>query len=155
MSQQLPGGISQILPNLFLGNIGAAKSKKLLEQHNIKYILRVLKIKDWIYEGEFAYHIVEIEDHDDIEIMHHFNDAVEFIQQKMDLEDGNVFVHCQQGKSRSASFVIAYLINKHGMSLKDALAYVKERRPVAHPNPGFIEQLEKYEKQLRSTTSNL
>jgi protein-tyrosine phosphatase len=144
-NERLPGGISEILPNLFLGNIGAAKNKKLLLQHNIKYIVRVLNIKDHIYEGEYMYHIVEIEDHDEVNLIQHFDNAVAFIQEKMNLNDGNVFIHCAQGKSRSPSVVIAYLMKQRDMTLKEALSHVQKCRPVVYPNSGFMEQLAQYE----------
>lgn len=156
MTEQTPyisGGISEILPNLFLGNIGAAKQRKLLERHNIKYIVRVLNIPDHIFENEYTYHIVNIEDADDVDISQHFDAATDFIQSKMDLNDGNVFVHCAQGKSRSPSVVIAYLIRKRGMSLKEALTHVQKCRPVVYPNSGFMEQLAKYESLHASTKS--
>jgi protein-tyrosine phosphatase len=50
-------------------------------------------------------------------------------------------VHCAAGVSRSASFVIAYLIKKKEMLYPDALKYVKERRRVICPNGGFKKQL--------------
>jgi hypothetical protein len=44
--------------------------------------------------------------------------------------------------------VIAYLMADHKMSLRDAHKMVAERRTIARPNPGFIEQLGKLELQL-------
>ncbi|KAL7931953.1 tyrosine protein phosphatase [Trichoderma chlorosporum] len=80
---------------------------------------------------------------------------------------GAVFVHCAAGKSRSISALIAYLLWRHpdrftgaagaqlASSLNDpladesvaepvraALALVKQTRPLAEPNPGFMAQLD-------------
>lgn len=52
-----------------------------------------------------------------------------------------MLVHCAAGVSRSASFVIAYLMKKRDMLYPDALRYVKERRKVISPNSGFKKQL--------------
>lgn len=52
-----------------------------------------------------------------------------------------MLVHCAAGVSRSASFIIAYLINKKEMLFPDAYKYVKERRKVIRPNSGFEKQL--------------
>lgn len=49
------------------------------------------------------------------------------------------------GVSRSASTVIAYAMKEYGWSLEQALRHVKERRPIVHPNPGFMRQLELYQ----------
>lgn len=43
-------------------------------------------------------------------------------------------------------------MKKHGMSLAQALAHVKERRPVAGPNSGFIAQLQNLEKTLQGNS---
>lgn len=48
------------------------------------------------------------------------------------------------GKSRSATVVIAYLMQKHNISPSDALAHVRQARSIAEPNEGFWKQLELY-----------
>ncbi len=52
-----------------------------------------------------------------------------------------VLVHCYQGRNRSASVVIAYLMLYHGMSREKAIDYVKERRPCIDPKPGYMARL--------------
>ncbi len=56
-----------------------------------------------------------------------------------------MFVHCIEGKSRSASIVIAFLMDVEGMSLQDAYALLKRGRPIANPNEGFQIQLQHHE----------
>ena len=50
--------------------------------------------------------------------------------------------------SRSASLCIAYFMRYHGMTLQTAYDYVKERRPIIHPNVGFWRQLREYEAKI-------
>ncbi len=61
----------------------------------------------------------------------------------------NVFVHCQLGRSRSVSFVVAYLMLKEKISLNKALDFVQSRRSIANPNGNFLKQLKDYEFYLR------
>ena len=53
------------------------------------------------------------------------------------------------GISRSAAIVIAYLMNRYGMSLHDAYSYVKLLRPEIGPNSHFMKILEYYEYELQ------
>ena len=48
------------------------------------------------------------------------------------------------GKSRSATCVIAYLMQKHNISAAEALSHVRQARSIAEPNEGFMKQLELY-----------
>lgn len=66
------------------------------------------------------------------------------------IEGGVTVCHCQQGVSRSPTFVIAYLMWKLGLSYRAAFAYVQDRRPIVSPNGGFIGQLLLWEQVLRA-----
>ncbi|KAK4151727.1 protein-tyrosine phosphatase-like protein [Chaetomidium leptoderma] len=68
---------------------------------------------------------------------------------------GAVLVHCAMGKSRSVTAIIAYLLWKHPhrfgqadpttkseQAVAQALEWVRETRPIAEPNDGFMRQLE-------------
>jgi dual specificity phosphatase 12 len=48
------------------------------------------------------------------------------------------------GKSRSATCVIAYLMQKHHISASEALSHVRQARSLCEPNAGFMQQLELY-----------
>jgi dual specificity phosphatase 12 len=48
------------------------------------------------------------------------------------------------GKSRSATVVIAYLMQKHGINPDEALSHVRQARSICEPNDGFMQQLELY-----------
>jgi predicted protein tyrosine phosphatase len=50
-------------------------------------------------------------------------------------------VHCAQGVSRSVSVVAAWLISRKHASLQDALDVIRNARPEAMPNMGFIASL--------------
>lgn len=49
------------------------------------------------------------------------------------------------GVSRSASTVIAYAMKEYGWSLEKAYNFVKQKRSITRPNPGFMKQLAEYE----------
>ena len=53
---------------------------------------------------------------------------------------GKVYVHCQQGVSRSATIVLSFLMQKRQMKLMDAVKCVRDKREI-FPNEGFQKQL--------------
>ena len=63
--------------------------------------------------------------------------------------DKKIIIHCYSGKSRSASFVLAYLMKYHDMPLTDAYEHVREKRKIL-PNIYFMQQLVMYNDSLHS-----
>lgn len=67
----------------------------------------------------------------------------------------NVLVHCNQGVSRSAALVMAYLIKSQGCTLKEAFFHVQSKRDVAQPNTGFMKQLIEFERRHHNGETSL
>jgi protein-tyrosine phosphatase len=57
-------------------------------------------------------------------------------------------VHCIEGKSRSPSIVIAYLMDSQGLSLLKSYQYVKYLSFITQPNSNFLDQLAECEKGI-------
>jgi hypothetical protein len=55
-----------------------------------------------------------------------------------------VYVHCQNGHGRAPTLVTAYLICE-GMSVEEALDFIKEKRPSMHLQDVQIEALKKFD----------
>lgn len=66
-----------------------------------------------------------------------------------------VLVHCNLGRSRSSAAVIGYLMSAKKMSLIEACNFLKDCRPTARPNVGFLEQLLKFEKNATGISCTL
>lgn len=66
----------------------------------------------------------------------HLTLATEFMRQHR-----RVLVHCRMGRSRSAAVVVGFLMREYGLSFADALARVRDTRPIVRINPGFTAQL--------------
>lgn len=61
------------------------------------------------------------------------------------LHSAPTYVHCQAGKSRSVTIILAYLIHANAWTLKTSYAYVAERRKGISPNIGFVAELMQWE----------
>jgi len=137
---------------LYLGNYKTANDLTLLNTLAIKSIVNVaLAQVPNFFPRVFTYKSKELSDLPDEEISETFNELVDFIEEA--LTRGPVFVHCAGGVSRSATIVIAFLMKKKQMCLKDAYAHVKEKRPIIAPNGGFLIQLLEYEMKLFGKTT--
>jgi protein-tyrosine phosphatase len=62
-------------------------------------------------------------------------------------ESRPVLVHCAQGVSRSAAVCAAWLISRHHCStLQQAMTIIRQARPQAQPNLGFLAALKAIER---------
>jgi predicted protein tyrosine phosphatase len=55
-----------------------------------------------------------------------------------------ILFHCRAGVSRSASVALGYYGKQVNYDLTKAYSQMATRRPVIHPNPGFIAALEEF-----------
>jgi protein-tyrosine phosphatase len=153
---------TQILSYLYLGGKSDAKSKESLEELNIKYILNCTpqRVDDPEFgcpnffqkDKTFVYKRIPIFDNKGEDILPHLDSAFKFIEEGQHY--GNVLVHCHKGVSRSASFVIGYLMRKNEFTFDEALLFVQSVRPVVQPNEAFITQLQSYNPHINTTIAN-
>lgn len=143
--------MQEVLPGLFLGPYSSAMKSKLpiLQKHGITHIICIRQnieanfIKP-NFQQLFRYLVLDIADNPVENIIRFFPMTKEFIDGSLQ-NGGKVLVHGNAGISRSAAFVIAYIMETFGMKYRDAFAYVQERRFCINPNAGFVHQLQEYE----------
>lgn len=141
---------SEIVDWLYLGSYSNASDKISLESLNIKYILNCASECKNLFENdkEFEYLKLDIKDSNDFNIDEYFEKGIEFIKTaKENKEKGNLFIHCQQGKSRSSAILISYLIKEEKYTTDEAYKYLKKKRRMIMPNLGFMFKLRAFEKK--------
>jgi predicted protein tyrosine phosphatase len=152
---------SEIFRGLYLGSWLDADSVDELRSHKVARVLNVAEecpistsCEKAIANGSIQVKKLDLRDHSDEDIARHFNEALKFMHEGIIRNEG-VLVHCRQGVSRSATIVLAYLMEfgiqdqngfSHPMSYADAFDYVKERRPFISPNLGFVLALHEVER---------
>jgi len=134
---------------LYLGSMTAVNDPDLLQEHRISHLVQVLDVA-WLPAARagFECYRIDIRDSTSADLRPHLESVCNYIDRA--LRSGqNVLVHCQQGISRSAAVVMAYLIRNHSMSFDAAYALVKRKRACTKPNSGFVQCLQEWESQWR------
>jgi protein-tyrosine phosphatase len=143
--------IDKITEKVYLGNYLGAEDVEYLSKIKVSNVLICAKQGTEHAKDKFIYKKLEIEDSFQEFIIVHFKDCIQFIEEA----NGNVYVHCMAGISRSVTIVIAYLMWKNKLPYKDAYWFVKNKRKFISPNEGFVKQLKKFEEMLIKADYNL
>lgn len=134
---------------LFIGSWHATKPK-VLDYHGIDSILHIGFDVEKDHSCERTYKKVMVDDNPQ-SMNYLFEEILPDVLGWLDDQiKGNkkVLVCCSAGRSRSVTVVSAYLISRRGMTVEEALDFVKEKRPDANPNSSFVEGLQMFAHQL-------
>jgi len=138
----------EIVPRLYLGCYQCARNQSGLASLGITHVLTVAFYRP-LYESQFTYKVIAVDDKDIEDLLVHMKPAVDFITDALNSHPKNkVFVHCRHGVSRSATMVTAYVMATQRLRLEPAFALVKAKRPRVGPNAGFRAQMLLWEKQV-------
>lgn len=142
--------ISSVIPGiLYISSYQPAVKRENLKDLEILHVVRLGDQDDFMHyyitHDDIRYHDVLIEDEMCVDLSGEILDeATEFIH----FSHSPVLVHCFAGVSRSSSVVIAYLMRFKHMTFQQASDYLTNKHSRAQPNPKFLRDLIKYEKQL-------
>lgn len=124
------------------------------------------------YENTCIYLGIPAEDSESFDLSQYFKVAVDFIHKGLKNKNGKhlkrkkkfytlplflphswfcvtgkVLVHCIMGVSRSTTLVLAYLMMRQRLSLRDSLRHIAQKRAI-YPNHHFLSLLIKLDEQL-------
>jgi protein-tyrosine phosphatase len=135
---------SLVEERLFLGSETVSKDKALLKQNGVTHILNCAgTICLESHPDDFVYKWLSLVDGKAEDIGCLLYDVIEWLDEVLSANDTNrVFIHCQQGVSRSSSMCIAYMMWKYDRSYQESHLAVKKMRDVSNPNPNFQCQLQ-------------
>ncbi|KAJ4850160.1 Very-long-chain (3R)-3-hydroxyacyl-CoA dehydratase [Turnera subulata] len=141
---------------LFIGGALAARSVCTLHHLGITHILCLcaneIGQSDTQYPDQFEYKNFSIFDNEDSNISSIFEEASEFIDH-VEAIGGKVLVHCFEGRSRSATLVIAYLMLRKKFTLAESWDTLRKVHRRAHPNDGFARILVDLDRKLHGKVS--
>jgi len=143
---------THIRERIWLGNAENSKDINIIKKCGITHILnctREIDLPKNISKKIKSFKRISIQDKNSETILDYINESNQFIEKALAESKFNVvFVHCREGRSRSVSFLSAYLMWKEKISFLTALADIRSKRSIVLPNNKFYRELEKLSNEL-------
>jgi len=146
-----PTPLTQVLPQLYLGTEQDAQQAERLIGLGITHIISI--VGGGRYKDLYPKHTyIPLRDNGSSNLLDKLENSWAFTMESQ--EPGNkLFIHCQLGQNRSASFVIGFLMKSMNLSLYEAYTLVKEKRQLIHPHKKYMEQLRQLDLKLHKVYS--
>ncbi|XP_017351040.1 dual specificity phosphatase 28 isoform X2 [Ictalurus punctatus] len=141
--------LCKVTDSLFISNARSACTDELLQKEAVTLCINVSKQQPCPSARVSTLRVPAYDDPNE-DLRAHFDRCADVILSEA-ARGGRTVVYCKNGRSRSATICIAYLMKHQSLSLTEAYELVKSARSVVEPNPGFWAQLERYEQDLKST----
>jgi hypothetical protein len=147
--------MNEIIPNLYLGSMHAGWNPGYLVSNKINYVLQVApeipgtrpqdpkSIRRWV---------LSVDDVPETQLYPYFSFTSNWIQYHLRSNQA-VLVHCMAGISRSSTIIAAYLMSRYGWTRDYTIRYMRSKRPMVNPNPGFMYQLGEWERFLKKNVN--
>jgi len=148
----------EVFPGIFLGDSRIAMNRTELRRLGITHVLNAAKGTKFsqVNTNQAFYNCcgikfmgLDLMDSENCKIDAYFTTAASFIDKALrDFSGGGkILVHCFMGISRSATFVLAYLMIHRHVRLEEAFKLVLKKRRIL-PNDGFLAKLIHLQKKL-------
>lgn len=125
-------------------NFFGARNLPLLKANEITHVLVCAGELPEAFPHSFQYlKLHEFADNTGTDLVRHLHLALPWIDNALQ-NGGRVLLHCAAGSSRSGAILVAYLMRSQNLAVEEALGLARRARPIVTPNPGFLEQLEKW-----------
>lgn len=136
-----------LIPRIYISNLETCNPRSFLK-YNIQNVICLvnpeiehlhLYPRDTIHQLQIA-----IYDHPRSDLYSVFKRTNKFIKDALQRGE-NILIHCHAGVSRSATITTAYIMSSQNLSYNEAYKIVKSMRRKVNVNPGFEQQLIKFE----------
>lgn len=128
---------------IYQGNKLDAENVEYLQKCDIKYVVNATKhLENFGENYNIEYYRVYINDTVNDVFGQKLNDVTKWLHDKICKKNGNVFIHCHAGISRSSTITLSYMMKYLGYSLENAFIHLRRGRNIVNPNSSFWKELE-------------
>jgi protein-tyrosine phosphatase len=138
---------NEIITGVYLGNINSVYDIEKLKSLGITHIISVIEGFIPPYPDDFNYLVINALDTQNTDLFDTFDVSGDFIDDAI-MDDSKILIHCQAGRSRSATILAAYIIKTFGIEVGLVISLIKNKRSIIEPNKYFVSQLENYYAEL-------
>jgi len=147
----VPTPLTQVLPRLYLGTQEDAEQEEKMTNLGITHIISIVGGGRYSHYCENHMYI-PLRDNGSSDLLAELERSYDFMVESQK-PDNTLFIHCQLGQNRSASFVIGFLMRYQQCCLFEAYKFLKEKRELIHPHHKYIRQLRELDIQLNKVYS--
>jgi hypothetical protein len=139
---------TEILPNLWLGNVRASMDEEFIKKKGIKVVFNCTKNLPFCPLIPIKYR-VPVDDNleeDEIRNMQLWSAEITFKMMAEYISGKPILVHCMAGMQRSAASLAMMLIAYKKIRAQDAMKIIKDRRNIAFaPSPNFLRSIQYFD----------
>uniref|UniRef100_A0A1A8F9P6 Dual specificity protein phosphatase 12 n=2 Tax=Nothobranchius korthausae TaxID=1143690 RepID=A0A1A8F9P6_9TELE len=137
----------QVDSGVYIGSVDDLNDRQMLADASVSHILSVDSVDPSPMlpaDGSFVRKWIDVLDDPTADLLSHMDACFMFIDEAVK-GGGAALVHCQMGRSRSATIVTAYLMKRHQLGFTEAYNRLKSVKRDVQVNSGFEDQLRQYE----------
>ena len=132
--QALFSDCHHIIDHIYLGSSYNAADWSYIQSKNIKVIVNVSKEAPCYFDENLEYLHVPIWDDGEDQFTYQDLDKIYQFMVEHKNKGNNILLHCMVGRCRSVVVLIDYLVQMHQMTPRNAIEYIREKRPYANPS---------------------
>ena len=145
--------MTEISAKVFLGNSQDAKQSTALKAIGITNVVVLgselpSDFVDRVYHSKY-----EIQDHAGFDFGQHFEDILDYIDDSLD-RGGKVLIQGETGDARAYVIGLLWLMHNDRFNLNQATLHLNQIWADSNPNPGFWNQLKRFEAGLKGKDPN-
>jgi hypothetical protein len=142
-----------IIDNIYLGNSLNAANLSTLEEFDFDIIINVTDNIPNFFEDRFEYYSINIKDNLYASFGEKLMECSKYIHSNV-LQNKKILIHCFEGRSRSVSVLVYYLMNYRNYSFTEAYEHIKQLKNIVNLNKKFVEELNPIKTRSKSLDIN-